>query len=259
MRREWFPLDKIKVAAPCTADWQRMYGNDRVRFCGQCNQNVYNLSALTREQAEDLIRRQEGRLCVRFFRRKDGTVITNNCPVGLRALKAKYNSTKATILKAAISFLAYLGVLWWVEGPPIFRSVQGAVDFPADVGKLAILDAYAAPRTITKSESFIREKAIYKVVPIAHLNGGPQFKGDAVVKISISPTGKVDRATLISGPQSIKAIAEGAALKWEFEPMTEGGLPVRVDSTLTFRFGGERPESISRPPLEERKACPECL
>ena len=52
-------LEKIKVAAPCKAEWQWMYGNDRVRFCGQCNQNVYNLSAMTREEAENLIMRTE--------------------------------------------------------------------------------------------------------------------------------------------------------------------------------------------------------
>ena len=119
MSKGQLPLDKIKVAAPCTADWRFMYGNQRVRFCGQCSQYVYNLSAMTREQAEDLILRQEGRLCVRFYRRKDGTIITNNCPVGLRALKEKYHSTKATLLKAVLTFLAYLGVLWWVKGEPM--------------------------------------------------------------------------------------------------------------------------------------------
>jgi hypothetical protein len=127
------------------------------------------------------------------------------------------------------------------------------------MGDINTPGSYAAPRTVTKSEAFIREKATYKVVPVAHSNGGPQFKGEAVVKISISPSGKVDRATLVKGPQSIKQIAEDAALGWVFAPMTEDGLPVRVDSTLTFRFGGERIASLSRPPIEERTACAECL
>jgi len=38
------PLDHVRIAAPCPADWDRMLGNDRVRFCGQCSLNVYNLS-----------------------------------------------------------------------------------------------------------------------------------------------------------------------------------------------------------------------
>jgi hypothetical protein len=109
--RQEIPLDKIKVAAPCSAEWRFMYGDDRVRFCGQCSQNVYNLSELTREQAEDLIRKTEGQLCVRFYRRKDGTILTNNCPVGLEAIKARYRSTKATIIRAVLALLAYIGVL----------------------------------------------------------------------------------------------------------------------------------------------------
>ncbi len=106
------PLEKIKVAAPCKAEWRWMYGDARVRFCGQCNQNVYNLSAMTTEQAEDLILRTEGRLCVRFYRRADGTILTKNCSVGLQAIKDKFTSTRTHILAAVLAFLTYLGILW---------------------------------------------------------------------------------------------------------------------------------------------------
>src|ERR1044071_10203795 len=67
------PLTNIKVAAPCKTEWKWMYGNARVRFCPQCSLNVYNLSAMSKEEAERLILQTEGRLCVRFYRRKDGT------------------------------------------------------------------------------------------------------------------------------------------------------------------------------------------
>jgi len=65
-----------------------MIGTDRVRFCGQCSLNVYNLSAMSREDASELVSRAEGRLCVGFFRRADGTILTRDCPVGLRAARA---------------------------------------------------------------------------------------------------------------------------------------------------------------------------
>src|SRR5258706_1933737 len=80
-------LDHVRVAAPCTSDWDQMIGSERVRFCGQCSLNVYNLSSMTRSDAEALIARTEGRLCVRFYRRSDGTIITKDCPVGLRAIR----------------------------------------------------------------------------------------------------------------------------------------------------------------------------
>ena len=37
-------LDNIRVATPCSADWNAMTGDDRVRACGSCKKHVYNLS-----------------------------------------------------------------------------------------------------------------------------------------------------------------------------------------------------------------------
>ena len=82
------PLSRVRVASPCPADWDRMIGDERVRFCGQCELKVYNLSAMTKTQAEDLVCGTEGRLCVRFYRRRDGSILTQDCPVGLRAIEA---------------------------------------------------------------------------------------------------------------------------------------------------------------------------
>jgi hypothetical protein len=84
-----FPLDVIPVASPCDVSWEAMPGDERTRHCPECQQRVYNLSALSRRQAEDLLRRTEGRLCVRLYRRADGTVLTADCPVGLRAVRRK--------------------------------------------------------------------------------------------------------------------------------------------------------------------------
>ena len=81
------PLNNIKVASPCPADWNEMYGDNRKRFCGDCKLNVYNLSGMTRDEAEALIINAEGRLCVRFYRRADGSVLTADCPVGWAKVK----------------------------------------------------------------------------------------------------------------------------------------------------------------------------
>lgn len=59
-----------------------MDGDQRVRFCQQCKLNVYNLSEMTKKDAEDLILEKEGKLCVRFYKRLDGTVLTRDCPLG---------------------------------------------------------------------------------------------------------------------------------------------------------------------------------
>ncbi|HEX6813876.1 MAG TPA: hypothetical protein VF384_19800 [Planctomycetota bacterium] len=79
------PLDEIAIASPCSADWNQMKGDERRRFCASCKLHVHNLSAMTASQAEELLRDAgKGRLCVRYYRRADGTVLTRDCPVGLR-------------------------------------------------------------------------------------------------------------------------------------------------------------------------------
>jgi hypothetical protein len=45
-------LDQIKIASPCSATWEQMVGNDRVRFCAECKKKVFNLSAMTRRDAD---------------------------------------------------------------------------------------------------------------------------------------------------------------------------------------------------------------
>lgn len=77
-------LDEVQVASPCHVSWDNMIGTQRIRYCHQCRRNVYNLSAMGREEAETLVQGHEGRMCIRFFRRSDGTMLTQDCPVGRR-------------------------------------------------------------------------------------------------------------------------------------------------------------------------------
>src|SRR3954466_6429927 len=104
------PLARVRVASPCKADWDEMIGTDRVRFCGQCNLNVYNLSAMTRDQAESVIAANQGRLCVRFYRRRDGSIITQDCPVGLRAVQARVSYWTKAVAAAVLTFSATIGL-----------------------------------------------------------------------------------------------------------------------------------------------------
>ena len=66
--------------------WDEMAGDAWVRHCELCNQNVYNLSALTKAEAERLLSRNEGRICTKFYRRPDGTILTQQCPSSIRRL-----------------------------------------------------------------------------------------------------------------------------------------------------------------------------
>lgn len=114
------PLDHVSVAAPCSANWDQMMGNDRARFCAQCNLNVYNLSDMTKAEAESLIAGSEGRLCIRFYRRADGSILTRNCPVGLQAIRRRLSYVRKAITSAVLGFLAGFGVYEGISGLSAF-------------------------------------------------------------------------------------------------------------------------------------------
>ncbi len=73
---------RLKVASPCSADWNAMEGDDHCRFCNLCQKNVYNLEGLSEGEIRELTSSQDGPICARFYQRADGTVLTTNCPVG---------------------------------------------------------------------------------------------------------------------------------------------------------------------------------
>jgi hypothetical protein len=77
-------LGALRVASPCSARWDDMKGDERVRFCASCGKNVYDPSEMTSEEAEVLLRANAELPCVRFYRRKDGTILTSDCPRGRR-------------------------------------------------------------------------------------------------------------------------------------------------------------------------------
>jgi hypothetical protein len=109
------PLNHIKIASPCSADWDEMLGDQRKRFCTECKLNVYNLSEMTQKEAEKFLFEAEGRVCVRLYKRSDGTVITQNCPVGLEAIKQRVSR----IATAAFSiFIGFVGGVFAVSQTP---------------------------------------------------------------------------------------------------------------------------------------------
>jgi len=94
-------LTQLRVAKNCPASWPQMSGDDRVRHCGQCSRNVYNIANMTQAEATDLIESAEGWLCVRFYRRIDGKVMTKDCPKPIRAI--------TRLQTAILSVIAFFG------------------------------------------------------------------------------------------------------------------------------------------------------
>jgi len=96
---------ELRVSSPCPKSWDELVGDHRVRFCGQCRLNVYNLADMSREEAERIVRKTEGRLRVRLYMRGDQTATAEDCPrSGLR---------KRIGAAVTVSAVLFLGILGW--------------------------------------------------------------------------------------------------------------------------------------------------
>jgi len=181
-------LGEVRVASPCHADWNSMTGDDQSRFCDKCAKNVYNLSAMTIEQAERLIREKEGDLCVRYYQRTDGTVLTADCPVGVRKKRVK-----------AVAFAAGMGVAAGFGLHAYQNSVVMGEMSASDtrMGKLEVFDGVVteaqdsshitmgalSPADFEERDTPLEQGTIEKVPPVAEKTGKIQPQKDDVQKV----------------------------------------------------------------------------
>jgi hypothetical protein len=77
-----------------------MTGDERVRMCGQCNKHVFNLSNMLRSEAEEIITEKNGSLCVRYYQRKDGTILLKDCTVAAGSRRRQMLGAAAAALLA---------------------------------------------------------------------------------------------------------------------------------------------------------------
>jgi hypothetical protein len=113
----------LTIASPCPERWSSMVGDDRVRHCGRCQKNVYNLGAMSPEEVDSLFRTQE-KPCVRMFKRADGGVMTADCRVGL---------PKRVVLRVVGALAVAVGAVGFAEGLES-RMFRGLVDSGSSSG-----------------------------------------------------------------------------------------------------------------------------
>ncbi len=155
-------LDHVRIASPCPMRWEHMRpvdGGQRTRHCERCQLNVHNLSDMTRPEAETfLAARVPGqRICGVFYQRPDGTILTRDCPVGLRAARQRLVRLSSRIAAAIILLITgavlarprdrdvwrpglaqtrpFLNLMAWARGraapAPIFPQIAGDLCIPA--------------------------------------------------------------------------------------------------------------------------------
>jgi carboxypeptidase family protein len=161
-RPDTIHLDNLQIASPCPADWNKMVGDERVRHCSECNLNVYNLSAMTERQVQELIvGSREKRLCTRFYRRADGTVLTQDCPWSLRALARKVSRLGAAVLTAVMGVTVAMA-----RNKPRPATCECSQSQQKDSGiKLIVVDQHGAviPKAEIQLRSELRKETISAV------------------------------------------------------------------------------------------------
>jgi ankyrin repeat protein len=152
------PLSQIEVASPCPVRWEEMEGDEKVRFCQGCGLHVYNLSAMDVEEAAERITQDDDRLCVRFYRRSDGTILTQDCPVGVEIARRRRRKVVEG-LAAAVVGAGAAGMF--------LMPTQGAVARPA--ARTAALHSAAA----TGNVPMLRRLMDAGVDPDSRMKTGP--------------------------------------------------------------------------------------
>jgi hypothetical protein len=147
-------LDILEVTRPCPADWNLMAGDQRVRFCEQCSLHVYNISEMDRKTAEQLLAEHEGQLCIRMYKRLDGTVITADCGGGWRAVTRARGRISACAGAVVVLLAAMIGC-----EPPQTKSnyMLGGVSAPSPE---QIAAANAATEKANQSLSSANEQRV---------------------------------------------------------------------------------------------------
>jgi Carboxypeptidase regulatory-like domain len=105
-------LNRIDVKSPCNESWDEMVGNNEVRFCSHCVKDVHDLSAMKRADAERLVQKSSGNLCVRYIKTPTGKLIT----APPKFTQIRRNATiAASVLATSLTFTT----LAYAQGEPI--------------------------------------------------------------------------------------------------------------------------------------------
>lgn len=130
--------DSICIAMPCSMDWDSMKGTDEVRLCSGCDKNVYNISAMSKNRAEEILSAPQ-LPCLRIARNTEGRIIYDECPRWLKPLRNSWRKT----LGIAVSLLAFFSVGSETKGEDSHKT-KPTTDPNSDPSKNKIIPRFTA-------------------------------------------------------------------------------------------------------------------
>jgi hypothetical protein len=197
-------LDNLQIAAPSDVGWESMTGDERTRICALCNKNVYNISQMSKKEANEFLYLTNHNACVSFFQRIDGTIITDNCPRGLKKLRDRYRKIAASIsslLALAYSFLLSATAAEPIAnindeskageksatkrlgGKPVAQSIRGEPLAPMSMGGAPIPNQ-TEPASMANYRQYIKNSLIEAMPKNVDF-------GDAAISLAIDKQGKI--------------------------------------------------------------------
>ncbi len=111
-------LSQSTIPNPCPMDWDRMSGDDRVRYCAGCGKHVYNLTAMGPDETDSLIsaiHERGERRCVRLYRRPDGTLFASGCRPAPQGAATPWQFTIRFLMAVIAGAAAVLGITKWIS------------------------------------------------------------------------------------------------------------------------------------------------
>jgi len=221
-----------------------MAGDERVRYCPECKLDVYNFSEMSDADIESVVSHRDGRLCARFYQRSDGTMLTRNCPVGIRAIVRRVSGFASAALAAVISVApAFTGAPLPKHGSTLLQ-IQ-----PAQTGiTLDVIDASGA--VVPKARvTIVNEKTKVKV--------DGQTDASGRLRLADLDAGYYEVSVTVLGfktlTQSHVAVPARIPLKLKIDVATLMGVVVQVKGPQPETKDAPVCKKLTEPPSEKPK------
>ncbi|MCB9602555.1 MAG: hypothetical protein H6721_14530 [Sandaracinus sp.] len=233
-------LAQVRITTPCRERWDEMVGDDVVRHCSRCRNDVFDLATMRTREAEALLQR-EGTELAQLRRRRDGRVVAGACPGSRGAVKI---AGALTFAAACAALVAHVDTVRSAnEASPLGAARPSAVAPPIHLTDLHD-DARDAPPPLPMHSFVVDEQILMHALRnprVIYLAAGDEITGVQVFGIgkgnALASIGLRNRDTLrsIAGLpiRSFEALGAGVA---EFERQGGGVIEVERDGVPTMHY-----------------------
>jgi len=233
-------LDQLKIVSPCSTDWDRMSGDEKKRFCSECDKFVYDFSQMTRSQVEAIVSIHRGRMCARITRRPDGSLVTLEAPpvhpIVARRASSVANATLAAILGLGVPANA-LNVDVSAAQLIVRSDADGKTARTPFGGGEAVVGG-----TVVDPQSAVIPNAVVKLISDAGAEIETKTSGEGEFRFAQVPYGAY--IMLVEAQGFSTHVNSNVIVDTPYDTRFEVTMKVNRRLTLTGSMGDGRPQSL---------------